>query len=567
MATPTVTNARIAALLREYADLLELRGESPFRTAAYRRGADAIARLEQPATALTAEELQHVEGIGKGLSAVVVEIGRRGTFGPLDELRAVMPSSVIRFTAIPGVGVKTAARLYETLGVATFDELRAAAEAGQIRAAKGLGARVERTITEGLAELAARDDRHPLGLALPLGLLLQRLLAAVAPAHTAIALAGSVRRRVDAVNDINLLAAAADPAPLLDAFATLPPVLDTRERAGAELTVTLDGDLPVRLVVVPPARFGGELVYWTGSVAHLAALRDLAAERGSADPFAASFADEDGFYAALGLPVIPPELREGRGEVVAARTGALPDLIEPADLRGDLHAHSTWSDGGSTIEEMARAAIARGYAYLSVSDHTQSLGVANGLDEQRIRAQWREIDRLNAELAPFRLLKSAEVEIRKDGTLDLPDAVLAELDLVVASLHTGLRGDRATVTNRLLRAIHNPHVDIIAHASGRIVGGRAGADYDWNAVFAAAAETRTALEINASPERLDLNDVHARQALDAGIVLTIDSDAHATGGLDGITYGVAVARRAWATARDVLNTRPLDDLLAWARER
>ncbi|MGN6810205.1 MAG: DNA polymerase/3'-5' exonuclease PolX [Thermomicrobiales bacterium] len=567
MATPTVTNARIAALLREYADLLELRGESPFRTAAYRRGADAIARLEQPATALTAEELQHVEGIGKGLSAVVVEIGRRGTFGPLDELRAVIPSSVIRFTAIPGVGVKTAARLYETLGVATFDELRAAAEAGQIRAAKGLGARVERTIAEGLAELAARDDRHPLGLALPLGLLLQRLLAAVAPAHTAIALAGSVRRRVDAVNDINLLAAAADPAPLLDAFATLPPVLDTRERAGAELTVTLDGDLPVRLVVVPSARFGGELVRWTGSAAHLAALRALAAERGSADPFAAGFADEAGFYAALGLPVIPPELREGRGEVAAAQAGALPNLIELADLRGDLHAHSTWSDGGSTIEEMARAAIARGYAYLSVSDHTQSLGVANGLDEQRIRAQWREIDRLNAELAPFRLLKSAEVEIRKDGTLDLPDAVLAELDLVVASLHTGLRGDRATVTNRLLRAIHNPHVDIIAHASGRIVGGRAGADYGWNAVFAAAAETRTALEINASPERLDLNDVHARQALDAGIVLTIDSDAHATGGLDGITYGVAVARRAWATARDVLNTRPLDDLLAWARER
>jgi DNA polymerase (family X) len=567
MTAPAVTNARIAALLREYADLLELRGESPFRTAAYRRGAEAIARLEQPVLALTAEELQQVEGIGKGLSAVAVEIGQRGTFAPLEELRAIIPSSVIRFTEIPGIGVKTAARLYKALGVATLDELRAAAEAGRIRAAKELGARVERTVVEGLAELAARDDRHPLGRALPLGLLLARLLAAAAPGTATIALAGSVRRHVDAVNDINLLAAATDPTPLLDTFATLPPVLDTRERAASTLTVTLDGELPVRLVVVPPARFGGELVRWTGSTAHLAALRDLARERGVTDPFAAGFADEAGFYAALGLPVIPPELREGRGEVAAAHAGTLPNLIETGDLRGDLHAHSTWSDGGSTIEEMARAAIARGYAYLSVSDHTHSLGVANGLDEARIRTQWREIDRLNAELAPFRLLKSAEVEIRTDGTLDLPDAVLAELDVVVASLHTGLRGDRATVTNRLLRAINNPHVDIIAHASGRIVGGRAGADYDWAAVFAAAAATHTAMEINASSERLDLNDEHARRALDAGILLTIDSDAHAAGGLDGITYGIAIARRAWVTARDVLNTRPLDDLLAWARER
>ncbi len=306
---------------------------------------------------------------------------------------------------------------------------------------------------------------------------------------------------------------------------------------------------------------------WTGSRAHLDELRAFAARHGTDDPFRATFPDEAGVYAALGLPPIRPELREGRGEVEAAWAGRLPRVIEIGDIRGDLHAHSTWSDGASTIAEMAAAAIARGYAYLSVSDHTHSLGVANGLDEARLRAQWREIDRRNAELAPFRLLKSAEVEIRRDGALDLPDAVLAELDLVVASLHSGLRGGREEVTGRLLRAIRNPHVDIIAHASGRIVGGRSGADYDWDAIFAAAAETRTALEINASPERLDLRDEHARRALDHGITLTIDGDAHGADGLAALHYGIATAQRAWATTADVLNTRPLDELLAWARIR
>jgi DNA polymerase (family 10) len=260
-------------------------------------------------------------------------------------------------------------------------------------------------------------------------------------------------------------------------------------------------------------------------------------------------------------------LREGRGEVVAARARALPALLTLGDLRGDLHAHSVWSDGASTIEEMARAAVARGYAYLSVSDHTKSLGIANGLDPARLRAQWREIDRLNGELAPFRLLKSAEVEILRDGALDLPDAVLAELDVVVASLHSGLRGDRETVTGRLVRAMRNPHVDIIAHPSGRIVGGRAGADYDWETVYREAAATGTVLEINGSTERLDLSDEHARAARARGVLLSLGSDAHQAGGLATIFYGVATARRAWASAADVLNTRPLGDLLACVKPR
>lgn len=559
------TNVQIAATLREYADLLELRGESPFRTRAYRIAAERLEFLDARVAALTPPELQEIEGIGKGIAGVIGEIARTGAFGPLEELRKVIPPSVIRFTDLAGVGTKTAAKLYEALGVTTLEELREAADAGRIAATKGLGARIERTVREGLAELAGRDTRFPLGLALPTA---ARLVALLRERTTApVRIAGSVRRYVEAVNDVDLLAAADDPAPILDAFTTLPLALGIVERSARTARVELPRGLTAQLGVVPPARFGSELVLWTGSRSHCDELLALAAEVGRGDPFAADYPDEAAFYAALGLPAIAPELREGQGEIAAAREGRLPRLIELSDMRGDLHAHSNWSDGASTIEEMARAAIARGYAYLSVTDHTQSLGVANGLDERRVRAQWAEIDRLNAELAPFRLLKSAEVEIRRDGSLDLPDDVLAGMDVVVASLHSGLRGSREEATGRLLAAIRNPHVDIIAHASGRIVGGRAGADYDWEAVFSAAAETRTALEINASPERLDLRDEHARRAIAAGIMLTIDSDAHESGGLAGLHYGVAVARRAWATAEDVLNTRPLDEVLAWARER
>ena len=558
-----LANPRIAALLREYADLLELRGESAFRTQAYRRGADAIAGLDHPAAGLSAAELQRIEGVGKGISGTIAEIAQRGSFGSLDELRRIIPASVIRFTDLPGVGVKTAARLYELLGVATLDALQEAADAGRIAATKGLGARTEQTVRDGLAQLALYAGRHGIGAALPLGGLLVRLLRERGVVR--VSLAGSLRRWADIVGDIDLLAAGDEPGPILAAFAALPPVSEVVERRERDIRVALDGGLSAQLRVVPPDHWGGALVARSSAEGHCAALRELADRRGLGDPFALPFDEEADLYAALGLPTIPPELREGRGEVAAALAGRLPRLIARDDLRGDLHSHSTWSDGGATIAQMAEAAIARDYAYLGVSDHTHGLTVANGLDETRLRAQWIEIDRLNAELAPFRLLKSAEVEIRRDGALDLPDSVLAELDLVIASLHSGLRGDRATVTGRLLRAIRNPHVDIIAHPSGRIVGGRAGADYDWDAVFAAAAETGTALEINAAPERLDLTDETARRALDAGVTLTIDCDAHSVANLDLMPFGLAVARRAWATPDRVLNTRPLAEVLAWAR--
>ncbi len=560
------TNLQIAALLNEYATLLELRGESAFRLQAYRRGAEALAELDNPAARLSAAELQNVEGIGKGISAIVREVATRGSFKALDEVRLILPSTLARFLELPGIGVKTALRLYESLGVATLPDLRAAAEAGRIAATKGLGAKTERTVLDGLAQLAVYEGRHSLASALPLA---ERLLRTMRERGLRqISPVGSLRRWRETVGDLDFLIAADDP---MAAFATVADLPDIGEELGRDelgVRFALRGsDLTVQASVVPPARWGTSLVRWTGSAAHCDQLIALGQETGFGDPFGRDFATEEEFYAALGLPMIPPELREGRDEVALARSGRLPTLIAVTDIRGDLHAHSTWSDGSHTIAEMAQAAIARGYGYLSISDHTHGLAIANGLDEQRIRAQWLEIDRLNVELAPFRLFKSAEVELRRDGTLDLPDAVLAELDIVIASLHTGLRGDRKAVTERLLSAIHNPHVDIIAHPSGRIVGGRAGADYDWAAVFAAAAETRTALEINAGPDRLDLTDERAREAAEAGITLTIDCDAHAVDNLAWLPFGISVARRAGVNAQQVLNTREVDAVLAWARGR
>lgn len=550
------TNGRVAALLREYADLLELSGESAFRLQAFRRAADQLSTLDRVVAGLTPEELQQIPGIGRGIAATIAEIARRGTFGALDELRATMPASVMQFTALSGIGVKTAAKLYQALGVTTLDELRAAAEAGRIGATSGLGARLERQVRDGFAGLDPERDRLSIGIALPLATLLTALLTRQVSCR--IAVVGSIRRGRETVGDIDLLAASPDPAPLLAAYTSLPPVVGVVARAADAATVELDRGVRATLTVVPPERFGTDLVQYTGAPAHLAALQAVAGN----DIFTRGYATEDAFYAALGLPVIPPELREGHGEVEAASAGRLPTLLTLDDIRGDVHAHSTWSDGKNSIAEMAQAALARGYDYLSISDHSRSLAIANGLTPERLREQWREIDRLNAELAPFRLLKSCEVEIKRDGSLDLPDEVLAQLDLVIASLHSGLRDGREAVTARLVHAMRNPHVDIIAHPTGRIVGGRAGADYDWETVYRTAAETSTALEINASPERLDLRDEQAHAALARGITLSLGSDAHEVGGLAALGYGVATARRAWAMPAQVLNTRGVADLLA-----
>lgn len=552
MSTRGTTNGRIAALLREFADLLELSGESAFRSQAFRRAADTIAQYPAPLSSLGAGALLKIPGIGKGIAATVNEIGRTGTFQDLEQLRQVIPSSVMTFTALPGVGIKTAVKLHRLLGVTTLAELRATTIGGKVTATPGLGKKLAEQLVTGFAQLDRYQNRWSIGIAYPFAATMAEQLAGRTGARVEVA--GEARRLAETVGDITLLAAGVDPAAIFAAFDALPAVVTPLGHEQGFAAVELDRGLVARVVVTTAARFGTEWVRHTGNDLHVGALRAL----GGPDVFDRAFETEEAFYRELGLPFIPADMRLGRDELELARSGALSTVITDAGIRGDLHAHTDWSDGRNTIEEMALAALELGYSYLTISDHSPSLGVANGLSAERLRAQWLEIDRLNAELRPFRIFKSCEVEIKRNGELDLPDEVLAGLDLVIASLHSGLRDPSDVVTGRLAAAIRHPHVDIIAHPSGRLIGGRDGADYDWEAVYRAAAGSRTALEINASSERLDLTDERAREALAHGVTISLGSDAHSVEGLAAMRFGVAAARRAGLTAGSLLNARTAD---------
>lgn len=549
-------NREIAEQLATYADLLEIKGENTFRVNAYRRGADTIDHLPDQAADLLAEgTLTEVPGIGAGIAAAIQEIIETGRYSLLDELLDEVPATLLTLLGIPGVGPKTVGRFYRELGITNLVQLEGAARTGQIRQLKGFGAKSEARILEGIAFLNRRTHRLSIGTALPLA---ERLTAQLADQLGApVEIAGSIRRGGETVGNLDLVAATEDRDAISAALSALPGVTEIEPGEDGFVVAMLDDRVSVRVATASTARFGTAWVGWTGSSAHVDALRELA------DGRLPDAADEAAFYAALGLEWIPPELRENRGEIAAAREGRLPRLITVEDLRGDLHLHSRWSDGRATILELAQAACDRGYEYLSIADHSGSLVVANGLDADRLRDQWREIDQVNEQVPEVRLLRSAEVEVHRDGSLDHPDEILAELDIVVASLHSGLRQPREELMKRIEAVMHNPHVDIVAHPSGRIIERRQGADYDWDEVFRLARETGTALEINGDPARLDLNEEHARRAVEAGVMISIDSDAHAIPSLDLVRYGVMIARRAWIGPESVINTRSLSDLLAW----
>lgn len=556
MSVGTIANARIAELLRQYADLSEIKGENAFRINAYRRAAEAIEHLPEPAAERAmAGTLTEVEGIGAGLAAAIDEIVRAGHYTPLDEILDEMPSTLLTLLGLPGVGPKTVGRLYHEAGITNLAQLEEAARNARLRSVKGFGARQEARILEGIAFLNRRSNRFSIGMALPLATRLAEELRM----HLAgrVEIAGSVRRGCETVGNIDLLAEAERFDSVAQSLDALPSVVSVEQSASDQLRAESHAGIGLRVVVARPERFGSALLQWTGNRGHVDALMARAGgELPSAD-------DEAVLYEALGLPWIDPALREGRGEIAATETGALPELIEVADLRGDLHLHSTWSDGHASIEELATAARSRGYEYLSISDHSGGLAIARGLDIERLRAQRREIERVNELIPEVRLLRAAEVEVHRDGSLDFPDEVLAELDLVVASLHSGLRQPKPDLMRRILGVLRNPHVDIVAHPTGRIIDRRPGADYDWDEVFEVARETGTVIEINGDPARLDLNEEHARLAAEAGVTLSIDSDAHQLAGLDNVDYGVLVARRAWVRRRSVINTRSLDELFAW----
>lgn len=568
-----MTNKDAADLLEAFADVLELRGANQFRVRAFRTASRRVDGLTVELGELVASDsLESVPGIGKGIAGFLRELVTTGRVAEYEEMRAEIPPGVFDMLRVPGLGPKTAATLYSKLEITSIDELEAAARANELAKVRSIGAKRQERLLRELQRFRERTARHLLGDVLPLA---ERLAAHVraAPGVSEAAYAGSLRRMRETIGDLDILAAADDPDPVMRHFLDHEAIDEVLASGSTKSRVLVANNLQVDLLVVPPASYGAALVYFTGSKEHNIELRHRALALGlslnewgldevetQARRPAPSEAD---VYAALGLPVIPPELRESRGEIAAAADGALPDLIKLSDIRGEFHGHSLWSDGAASVADMVRAAQAAGYAFIGITDHSGSLQVANGLSPERVRAQRGDVEQARADLPGIRVLHGSEVEILSDGALDFDDALLAELDVVVASIHSNFNQPRDTMTARLIAAIRNPHVDVIGHPTGRMLGYRDGYEFDLDAVLTAAAETGTAMEINASPERLDLDDVMARRAKELGVPIAVNSDAHRPESLAYIRYGVATARRAWLTAGDVLNTMTPEALTAW----
>ena len=591
------TNAALARVFYEIGDLLAVKGELVFKTVAYHRAADAIGRSPVGvAQAYLDGHPPDIPGVGKAIADKVEELARTGRLAYHERLLAEFPATLIDVLQVPGLGPKTVRQLWTTLGIADLGSLRRAAETGRLRGLRGLSARTEQLILEGIAGLDSRERRLLLYQARDAVELVRQALLDV-PGVVRVEPAGSYRRRRETIGDLDLLVETDDAGPVIGRFTGLPSVEAVLNRGTEKAAVNIAGGTQVDLMRMTPGAAGTYLIHFTGSKAHNVRLRERARDRGwslSEKGFLRigedgqsltgnqaelrTFATEAEVYAFLDLPFIAPELREDSGEIEAALRGGLPNLITLADLRGDLHSHSDWSDGSQPIEAMAEAARRRGHAYQVLTDHTQSLAIARGLTPDRVASQARVIAGLNrryaaeeqAGAAPpetpaegFRLLHGCELEIRADGRLDYDDALLARFDLVVASLHVGRRQSRAELTARVLGAIRNPNVDVIAHPSGRMIGTRDDLDLDWDAVYAEAARTGTVLEMNGSPHRLDLAVERARHAVSVGCLLAVDSDAHSLEEFDHLGWGIDQARRAWVEAANVLNSRSRADLLAY----
>ena len=593
-----LTNGDLARIFHEIGDILEVQGEIAFKTIAYHRAADTIGRSPiDLVAAYRSGNPPKVSGVGQAISDKITELVTTGRMAYLERLRSEVPASLVEFLEIPGLGPKTVRQLHEELGIATLDELKAAAEAGRIRTVKGLSERTEQMVLKGIDRLRTQPPRRLyLHQAEDHIAALVEILGAV-PGVSSIEPAGSYRRRKETIGDLDLLAETTDPAALMKRFASLGTVDHVVARGGHKSAIRLIRGPQVDLMVMPPGAAGAYRLHFTGSKEHNVRLRARARDRlwslseygfqrigEDGEPLTGddaelrTFPTEEEAYAFLDLPFIEPELREDAGEIEAAIAGTLPLLITKADLRGDCHSHSDWTDGSQPIEVMAEAARRRGYQFQVLTDHTQSLAITNGLTPERVEEERAIIAELNARFvaeetagtAPpetpregFRLLHGCELEVRADGELDYEDDLLARFDVVVASVHVARRQSRAELTKRTLNAIRSPHVDIIAHPAGRMIQTRDDLDLDWETVYAEAARTGTALEVNGSPHRLDLSAERARRAVAAGCLLTIDSDAHNTRELDDVRWGVSQARRGWVTAADVLNTRSRADLLAW----
>jgi DNA polymerase (family 10) len=578
-----VDNPQIARVLEEVADVLEIQNANPFRIRAYR---NAVRTVEAQATPLrrmveAGKPLTDLPGIGKEMAAHIKEMVETGTLGFRDELLAAVPRSLIELMRLPGLGPKKARKLWDDLKIGSVDQLEEAAKAGRIAAVAGFGAKTQERILAGIQEHRQHSSRMLISEA---ERSVEPLLAYLrdVPGLERLEVAGSYRRRRETIGDIDLLAIAATPeaAPaIMERFHCYGQVEKILMAGDTRSTIVLGSGLQVDLRTVPPECYGAALVYFTGSKEHNVKLRRRAVERGlRISEYGAFQVEDDGkegaciagreeadVYATVGLPWIPPEMREDRGEIEAAAAGRLPRLVTQGDLRGDLHMHSTWSDGRETIEQMVEGCVARGYEYMVISDHSKALAMTNGLDAYRLRLQGKEIDAIQKRHPEIRILKAMEIDILADGTLDLEDEMLAGLDIVLVSLHSKLDLPEEEQTARVLRALEHPEVNVFCHPTARLINRRKPANLDIDAVLRRAAQLGVAVELNSNPHRLDLKDSHLMLARELGCKVVISTDAHRTRELDLLRFGVEQARRAWLEPKDVLNTLPIEDLLSFFR--
>jgi DNA polymerase (family 10) len=558
-------NADVARYFEDLADLLEIQEANPFRVRAYRNAARTIANLTESVAHISTDpdqKLTDLPGIGKDLAEKLDTIVETGNLPQLDELREQIPAGVVQMLRLPGIGPKKVSILFNDLSVTSLAELQQAAENGSVAALKGFGKKTEQIILEGIPQVAEADKRFHIDEAkAEADAVVEDLLELASVTQASVA--GSCRRCRETVGDLDVLATSTDSQEVMNRLAAHERVEQVLARGGTKQRVRLRSGIEMDLRVVPDESYGAAMQYFTGSKEHNIVIRRRAQERGFKlneyglfrdDELVAGRTEEE-VYAAVGLPWIPPELRENRGEIELAEQHQLPNLIEVNDIRGDLHMHTTATDGTASILEMAQAAKSRGLKYIAITDHSKRVTMAHGLNASRLRKHWKEIDQIRGKISGIEILCGIECDILEDATMDLPDDVLSEADWVIAVLHYGLKQPRDQINKRLLNAIRCPHVSAIGHLTGRLVGRRRGADLDIEEIFRAAADHGVMLEINAHPSRLDLDDVHAAAARDSGIPIVINTDAHSTNGLDVMQYGVFQARRAGLEKKDVANTR------------
>jgi DNA polymerase (family X) len=568
-------NKELADLFEKMADILEFKGENPFKISAYRKASRIIGDLTQDIEEISEQgELKNIPGIGEGMAQKIVEYLKTGKISKFEEVRKGVSDELIAIMDIPGMGPKTLSMLHKEKGISNLTQLEKALENGSLMGLFGIGEKKIENIKRGIQLLKQSKGRMNLGAAFPIAKRIVEILRQKTGSKK-IEWAGSLRRMKENIGDIDILATGPDKEKIVQAFTHLPEVREVLASGETKASVIVEGGTQIDLRVVEEDSYGAALQYFTGSKGHNIHLRGIAKAKGIKINEYGVFkrakkvggkAEED-VYRSLEMDWIEPELREDRGEIEAAQNGRLPKLVQESEIKGDLHVHSKWSDGTSSIEEIARAAQKRGYRYVAICDHSKSLKIAHGLDESRLMKQIEEIDRVNEKLEGFQILKGTEVDILADGKIDLPEKILEKLDIAVAAIHSGFKQDKGKMTKRIIRALENPYIHILAHPSGRLLGARDPYEVEIEEVMEAAKKYGKALEINAYSERLDLDDIHCRKAKEMGIRVAIGTDSHHLDQLWMMSLGVAVARRGWLETKDVLNTLSLKEILKWCHSR